>query len=443
MCKHVLTLTFSFNPPLHSQTTNRDRSSDSVFMDKENTTESAQSSPRIKPPSCLTLGPPPIPKRALEKHTKKSKTKSLSDDMRHETIFVGQMCSASFDDIGDPDDLVIFAKKSQLIDPNQSSSDSSRSQTTIDTGYISAFEMTNHHQRQFRGRFSSEDTQSSLDSYLSSDLQRADTIDSLQSNFTDSPFVLKKNVNIFNFDQSRLSKKVSSSCSIDSDNVRSSNTPVKSTTVRGGRLPPVPARKTRTPPIPPLRTSQLALHELTSSKFPLFYLLKVETFFLIFHFCNTVVCIAVKVRKSSSMAMSSQRDIKKPPPLNQIHHTKINQRQDSSISSDSYSMMSSPGYNSKTMEAPLLQHAARMKKSKNLHHGQNNSAFAMSNLSKDDAKRQESSISSESISQTSSSSGFNSKLMDTPLLAHALKLQSCEFVFTIHNKLLQDFFDLT
>lgn len=133
--------------------------------------------------------------------------------------------------------------------------------------------------------------------------------------------------------------------------------------------------------------------------------------------------------------MNNQRDTKKPPPLNQIHHSKINQRQDSNISSDSYSMMSSPGYNSKTMEAPLLQHAARMKKSKNLN-SQNNS-FVMSNLSKSiyrgggndvDSKRQESSISSESISQTSSSSGFNSKLMDTPLLAHALKMQNCKLL---------------
>jgi atrial natriuretic peptide-converting enzyme len=180
----------------------------------------------------------------------------------------------SFDDIGDSDDLVIFdVKKSQLIDPNQSSSDSSRSQTTIDTGYISSFETTTNNQRKFRGRFSSEDTQSSLDSYLSSDLQRADTIDSLQSNFTDSPFILKKNVNIFNFDQ-RLTKKISSSCSIDSDNSKLSLTPNNKTpNGRGGRLPPVPARKTirqRTPPAPPLRTSQLALHDISSSSNILF-----------------------------------------------------------------------------------------------------------------------------------------------------------------------------
>lgn len=197
----------------------------------------------------------------ISSKSSKAQSKSLSDaDNKLECS--NDLCSISFDDIGDSDDLVIFDKKNQLIDPNQSSSDSSRSQTTIDTGYISAFDTDRSsvttHQRQFRGRFSSEDTQSSLDSYLSSDLQRADTIESLQSNFTDSPFNLKKNVNVFNFDQSRLNKKISSSGSIDSDYNRSI-TPIKTHAMR--RLPAVPARKgirQRTPPAPPLRASQLA-----------------------------------------------------------------------------------------------------------------------------------------------------------------------------------------
>lgn len=224
-----------------------------------------------KPPNCLALAPPPIPKRSIKgaefetgklttAHTK-AQTKSLSDaDSKLECS--SDLCSISFDDIGDSDDLVIFDKKSQLIDPNQSSSDSSRSQTTIDTGYISAFDSGSSvttNQRQFRGRFSSEDTQSSLDSYLSSDLQRADTVDSLQSNFTDSPFNLKKNVNVFNFEQNRLNKKISSSGSIDSDN--RSITPIKTHALSLRRLPAVPARKgirQRTPPAPPLRAAQLA-----------------------------------------------------------------------------------------------------------------------------------------------------------------------------------------
>jgi hypothetical protein len=227
------------------------------------------------PPNRLALAPlepPPVPKRNLQTknflnseniintrvstRTEKVQSKSLSD-VDNKLDCANDLCSISFDDIGDSDDLVIFDKK---LDANQSSSDSSRSQTTIDTGYISAFEAdrssVSTHQRQFRSRFSSEDTQSSLDSYLSSDLQRADTIDSLHSNFTDSPFVLKKNVNVFNFDQNRLIKKISSSGSIDSDNNKSISTPNKTF---GLRRPVVPARKgIRPPPIPPLRASQLA-----------------------------------------------------------------------------------------------------------------------------------------------------------------------------------------
>lgn len=253
------------------------------------------------PPNRLALAPPPIPRRNFYQGGKtyadrdnitklppttrpngKVQSKSLSDADNSKLDCTSDLCSISFDDIGDSDDLVIFDKK---LDPNQSSSDSSRSQTTIDTGYISAFETdrssvttSTTHQRQFRGRFSSEDTQSSLDSYLSSDLQRADTVESLQSNFTDSPFVLKKNSNIFNFEQTnRFIKKIASSGSIDSDNINSNNnnfststtstnniksitTPIKShATAAILRRPIVPNRKSiRPPPLPPLRASQLA-----------------------------------------------------------------------------------------------------------------------------------------------------------------------------------------
>jgi hypothetical protein len=240
--------------------------------------QSANCTPRKNPPNRLQLAPPPIPKRTFQgricsdtrlptsTRNDKVQSKSLSD-ADNKLDCPNDLCSISFDDIGDSDDLVIFDKK---LDPNQSSSDSSRSQTTIDTGYISAFDAdrssvstTTANQRQFRGRFSSEDTQSSLDSYLSSDLQRADTIDSLHSNFTDSPFVLKKNVNIFNFDSTRLTKKISSSGSIDSDNNNNINnkssitTPNKSHNVMRRNV--TSNRKgIRPPPIPPLRASQLA-----------------------------------------------------------------------------------------------------------------------------------------------------------------------------------------
>lgn len=252
----------------------------------------ASTKPREKrvPPNRLALAPPPIPRRQAradrDNITKlpptrngKVQSKSLSDADNSKLDCNSDLCSISFDDIGDSDDLVIFDKK---LDPNQSSSDSSRSQTTIDTGYISAFETdrssvttSTTHQRQFRGRFSSEDTQSSLDSYLSSDLQRTDTVESLQSNFTDSPFILKKNSNIFNFDQTnRLIKKIASSGSIDSENIVSNNLPTSTATSINNiksittpikshaaalRRPAVPARKgIRPPPLPPLRASQLA-----------------------------------------------------------------------------------------------------------------------------------------------------------------------------------------
>lgn len=120
----------------------------------------------------------------------------------------------------------------------------------------------------------------------------------------------------------------------------------------------------------------------------------------------------------------------KPPPLSQIHHSKINQRQDSNISSDS--MMSSPGYNTKNMDAPLLQNASRMNKSRNIHHQNSTDSFIMSSMNRTahrgvhPSKRQDSSISSDSFSQ-SSSPGFNSKLMEAPLLAHAVKLNTCMF----------------
>lgn len=119
----------------------------------------------------------------------------------------------------------------------------------------------------------------------------------------------------------------------------------------------------------------------------------------------------------------------KPPPqtLTQINHAKINQRQDSNISSDSYSMMSSPGYNSKNMEAPLLWSASKMNKSKN-HHQNSTDSFIMSSMNKTFQrggcgaypKRQDSGISCES-----QNSSPGSKLLDAPLLAHAAKLSSC------------------
>lgn len=136
------------------------------------------------------------------------------------------------------------------------------------------------------------------------------------------------------------------------------------------------------------------------------------------------------------MAMNNARGdmgASKPPPLSQIHHSKINQRQDSNISSDS--MMSSPGYNTKAMDAPLLQNASRMNKSTNIHHQNSTDSFIMSNMNRsahrgvNTTKREDSRISSDNFSQTSSP-GFNPSMLDATPTARAVKLHSCKYDHT-------------
>lgn len=127
--------------------------------------------------------------------------------------------------------------------------------------------------------------------------------------------------------------------------------------------------------------------------------------------------------------------LNKPPPLTQIHQTKMNRRQDSNISSDSFSITSSPGYNSKSMEAPLLQHTSKIHRSVGaMKHQDSSDSFSMtmrgpsSGVCGNPRKfnvRQDSTISSDSFSQTSSP-GYNSKLMEAPLLAHAAKMHKSE-----------------
>ncbi|ALC42037.1 Corin [Drosophila busckii] len=101
----------------------------------------------------------------------------------------------------------------------------------------------------------------------------------------------------------------------------------------------------------------------------------------------------------------------KPPP---IVYPKLQQRQDSTLSSDSYSISSSPGYNSKLMETPLLAAAqsARKTNAPGVAHGR----FAPTTPARGKLNfRQDSTISSDSFSLTSSP-GYNTKLMEAPLL---------------------------
>ncbi|EDW89203.2 uncharacterized protein LOC6528445 [Drosophila yakuba] len=128
----------------------------------------------------------------------------------------------------------------------------------------------------------------------------------------------------------------------------------------------------------------------------------------------------------------------KPPP---ITYPRMQQRQDSTLSSDSYSISSSPGYNSKLMEAPLLGSQQGGRKSNapgtaqrqtplmdlaptrflsgggggSGGRGGGKQAPVMPPPRSKINFRQDSTISSDSFSQTSSP-GYNSKLMEAPLL---------------------------
>lgn len=417
----------------------------------------------------------------VEKHREKMKYHSVS--------------SASYDDIGDTDDLVLFEKKIQSsIDSNRSSSDSNRSQTTIDTGYVSSNDtdrsvFTNGTSasvnRSFRSRFSSEDTQSSMDSFLSSDMQRTDTIDSLQAN--DSPFSLKKNV--FNFDQKVRERDRHNN--YEDPNQKYQYQPPKPTKSR--RLPVVPARKPKmmhaklpspgcmsaiaynngkmseSPPMLPSNKPSPGLGGGcgttidTGKIYQCGQMLRNKNFHhntnkdmnssfnsSVNHNSNSNSNNSMNMNMNMNITNSKNGDTTdiqemctrpmggirkginnankhKPPPLNQMHPTKMNQRQDSNISSDSYSLTSSPGYNSKTMEAPLLQHASKINKSSMMRHQDSNDSFsrvARVNITPH-GNRQDSNISSDSYSQ-SSSPGYNTKLIDTPLLAHTGILHSSE-----------------
>ncbi|XP_065369118.1 uncharacterized protein Corin [Calliphora vicina] len=137
---------------------------------------------------------------------------------------------------------------------------------------------------------------------------------------------------------------------------------------------------------------------------------------------------------------------KRPPP---IQYPKLHQRQDSNLSSDSFSATSSPGYNSKNlMDAPLLQNASRINKSNAamaaMRHQDSNDSFVLSSTRFGSSGpmvpprhkfnfRQDSTISSDSFSQTSSP-GYNTKIMEAPLLPSLSVKRLCNVSTPINIK---------
>lgn len=499
----------NLTPPAKSSNARR-HSSDSFPMIEDENYQIPQR--QIKKPPGLQLVPPPVPKRTFQGKFTQRQSESFDGQSRNSTVVLDgyhhhqqantyaqyrpdRICQSafeeqtfgffstnksktigschtsvsttSFDDIGDTDDFVIFNKKMSSIESNRSSSDSNKSQTTIDTGYVSAnendrsiFTTASSTKGTFRSRFSSEDTQSSLDSFLSSDLHRTDTIDSLQMN--DSPFSLKKNV--FNFDPVKNGQmRNSSSLSPNSADEKLENCSPRSMENKSARrLPMVPTRKqTNVPPKipPPNRVTPPALPSRSQQAFESRKLQKRQQQQQ--HLNNTPFnhkTSLENVQELYSRPTGFRRNMHKPPPLNQVHQSKVNQRQDSNISSDSFSATSSPGYSNKNMEAPLLQHTSKMNRSTmrnhQLLHQQGNPNTAINAISPDTKQpslqqeslnpaairsvpprvsmRQDSSISSDSFSQTSSPS-YNTKIMEAPLLSHAAKMPRVSKPIAVRN----------
>lgn len=330
----------------------------------------------------------------------------------------------------------VFPITKNFISSNRSSSDSNKSQSTIDTGY-----MSNDNDRIFfggnsdsyRSRFSSVDTQSSLDS--NSDTQKC--LNSPQPAIVHPQF------------SRSLNKYYSAAVGADSK-INKSDTK---------RPPIVPMRKqTSIPKIPPpIGTSSVMSSPSTTNRSargipptpPIRSRISLDSG-KIFHSNQMLGGIFPQQTQKSPTNKNCdnlQEMYTKPlgvmkncatskQAFSQIHHTKLTQRQDSSLSSDSCSMTSSPGYNTKGMEAPLLQYASKINKTTNggsgnsIRHQDSIDSFNMTskkNFSGRCNLRQDSNVSSDSFSQTSSP-GYNTKLFEAPLLAHTFRLHASKFI---------------
>lgn len=322
-------------------------------------------------------------------------------------------------------DLPVFENSITFLNSNRSSSDSNKSQTTIDTGYMTSASNDNDriffggNSENYRSRFSSVDTQSSIDSI--SDTQKC----------INSPLSAGLIANKHTFQ----TRNGTTNCVYNSK----INRPEEGGSTPGGRRPPVvPMRKqTSVPKIPPpINSNTSAVGVSRSRGMPPIPPIRSQTSLdsakmlqngqILGAFQNNQKMVG---QEMYSKPMMKGNVSTKAPSLTQMHHSKLTQRQDSSISSDSYSMTSSPGYNTKSMEAPLLQHAAKINKS-GIRHQDSNDSFGMTAryISEAVTIRQDSNVSSDSFSQTSSP-GYNTKLIEAPLIAHAVKLHTSKILF--------------
>lgn len=355
--------------------------------------------------------------------------------------------SSVFEDPKSSDPLMFAASS------NRSSSDSNKSHTTIDTGYMSASNDTDRiffgASEDFRSRFSSVDTQSSIDSCTSADMTTQQGFTSLQNQARCilSPLVAKRDEyeEKFTAQIHKSFSRMNSASSILSSQTKHNNVvnnhPKIPNNMANGRAGV--SQSTRViPSSSSARGSQQSLSnrpnpQQTSSVNTTQNSLDSGRILyngsMLGAFQSGLAKLTSAAATTSEVVMG-RRSFKQ---TNATPHVKLSQRQDSSISSDSFSMTSSPGYNTKNMETPLLQHAAKIHKTSCLNGNNNvrivgrdmptavstNGKTVNNTMSRRTTVRQDSSLSSDSFSTSAvSSTGYINKLQEQPLLANSSKL---------------------
>lgn len=342
---------------------------------------------------------------------------------------------------------------------NRSSSDSNKSQTTIDTGYMSA---SNDNDRiffgaseDFRSRFSSVDTQSSIDSCTSSELQTHQSFAlQNQSRCIISPLALKRDEYEEKFSNATLNGKTfsrfNSSNSLLNVSTKQTVNPNggnsgknQSSAIANNRMPlnatrnqstgsrvcslqaqilpsnglnqSAAAVKSHTIPAPPAPTRPLDSGRILYNGS------------MLGAFQSGLAKITSAAATTSEVVMG-RRSFKK---ASQIAHTKLTQRQDSSISNDSFSLNSSPSYTTKNLDTPPITNSSKNSRTSCLNQdilANNSDSFSTSKyyFPSRATLRQDSTISNDSFSQTSSLN-YNTKQLEQPLLAHNAKVHASTY----------------
>lgn len=341
---------------------------------------------------------------------------------------------------------------------NRSSSDSNKSQTTIDTGYMSA-SIDNDRiffgaSEDFRSRFSSVDTQSSMDSFTSSELQTHQTFAlQNQARCIISPLAVKRdeyedrfcNQTIHGKSFNRLNSSNSLlNVSTKTANANGNNAIKNQSAIAGNRMP-LNANRNQSRAVP-LQPQILQSHnphpsaaKSQTGQLPPAPMRPLDSGRILYNgsmlgaFQSGLAKITSAAATTSEVVMG-RRSFKK---ASQIAHTKLTQRQDSSISNDSFSLNSSPSYNTKNGSDPSPPiNASKNSRTSCLN---NNPDVAASNSTSKyyfpngTALRQDSTISNDSFSQTSSPS-YNVRHLEQPLLAHAADAHASKHIVLRINR---------